>query len=87
MMEAGHLSSLALGGYTFIGNVTGSAGAPTAFTVASLTNKSSPAGADLIMLADSAASNATKYATITQILGAVVSGVSSVGNALPATQP
>ena len=69
------------GAYTFKGNVTGSTANETDFTVASLTNKSSPVGGDLIMLADSAASNATKYATITQILGSVVSGVSSVGNA------
>ena len=67
--------------YTFKGNVTGSTANATDFTIAGLTNKAAPVGADLIILADSAASNATKYATLTQALGAVTSGVSSL-NAL-----
>ena len=67
--------------YTFKGNTTGSTANATDFTISGLTNKAAPVGADLIILADSAASNATKYATLTQALGAVTSGVSSL-NAL-----
>lgn len=39
-----------------------------------LTSKASPVGADLIMIADSAASNAVKQATISSILAASTSG-------------
>lgn len=70
--------SAQMAAYTFKGNVTGSTANATDFTIAGLTNKTVPAGGDLIILADSASSNATKYATLTQALGAVTSGVSSI---------
>lgn len=67
--------------YTFKGNATGSSAAPTDFTIAGLTHKATPASSDLLILSDEAASHATKYATIGEVLGSVVTGVSSVGNA------
>lgn len=64
--------------YTFKGNATGSTAAVTDFTIAGLPNKASPTGSDLVIISDAAASNATKYSTVTQLLGSVVSGVSSI---------
>ncbi|MGM4929701.1 hypothetical protein [Tardiphaga sp. 619_E2_N8_5] len=77
--------------YTIKGNATGSAAAPTDISIPALTHKTVPVGADKMMLADSAASDALKYSTLTEILGAVVSGVPSVngqaGALLLLTQP
>jgi hypothetical protein len=56
--------------FTFKGNPTGSTANVTDFTMASLTQKVSPAAGDLVMIADSAASNATKYATVSSIASA-----------------
>lgn len=64
--------------YTFKGNATGSLANAQDFTIAGLTHKGSPTGADLMVLSDTAASAATKYASITEIIGAVTSGVSSI---------
>lgn len=64
--------------YTFKGNVTGSLANATDFTIAGLTNKASPAATDLLMISDEAASHATKYCTLTQCLGAITAGVSSL---------
>lgn len=56
--------------YTFKGNVTGSPAAPTDFTMASLPLKASPAAGDLVIIADSASSNATKYTTVSALASA-----------------
>lgn len=56
--------------YTFKGNPTGSAAAPTDFTIGSLTQKTSPDASDLVILSDSAAGGATKYATVSSIASA-----------------
>lgn len=63
---------------TLFGNSATSAGAPGFFAPTSLTNKVTPIGADVLLLVDSAASNALKFCTLTQCLGAVTSGVSSI---------
>jgi hypothetical protein len=42
-----------------------------------LTNKTTPTGSDLVLIQDQAASGALKYSTLTQVIGAVASGVSS----------
>lgn len=59
--------------YTFKGNATGSTAAPTDFTIAGLTQKSIPTGSDKIIISDAAASGATKYSTIGNILANVAS--------------
>jgi hypothetical protein len=64
--------------YTIVGNFTGSSAVPTASTIPGLTHKTTPVGADTVMLADSAASNALKYSTLTELLASVGSGVSSI---------
>ena len=77
----GTASGLTAGTVTTNANMTGdvtSVGNATTIAANAVTNAKA---ADLIILADSAASNATKYATLTQALGAVTSGVSSL-NAL-----
>lgn len=63
--------------YTFKGNATGSSAAPTDFTIAGLTHKSSPASTDLLILSDEAASHATKYCTISEAISAVSAGVTT----------
>ena len=51
-------------------------------TIASLTNKATPASTDLLLISDQAASGAFKQSTIAQVLGAVTSGVPTInGNA------
>lgn len=67
-----------MGAYTIKMNATGSTANATDTQIPSLTNKASPTGSDYLMIADAAASNALKYCTITQCLGAVTSGVSSL---------
>ncbi len=66
--------------YTFKGNATGSTANVQDFTIAGLTNKAAPTGSDLLIIADVASSNATKYCTLSQCLGAVTSGVSSLNS-------
>ena len=63
--------------YTLKGNATGSAAAPTDISIPALTQKASPVAADKIMIADSAASNALKYATVSSISAA--GSVASLG--------
>lgn len=64
--------------YTLVGNFTGSSAAPTASTIPALTHKAAPATTDKIVIADSAASDALKYATLAEAIGAVSSGVVSL---------
>jgi hypothetical protein len=63
--------------YTLKGNATGSSAAPTDISIPALTQKASPVSGDMVLIVDSAASNALKYATV----GSVGSGgaVSSIG--------
>lgn len=63
--------------FTLKGNATGSTAAPTDISIPGLTQKASPVAGDFIMIADSAASNALKYATV----GAIASAgtVASIG--------
>lgn len=56
--------------YTIKGNATGSSATPTDISIPALTQKASPVAADKVMIADSAASNALKYATISSIASA-----------------
>ncbi len=56
--------------YTIKGNATGSTANATDISIPALTQKASPVAADKIMIADSAASNALKYATISSIASA-----------------
>jgi hypothetical protein len=67
--------------YTIKGNATSSTAAPTDILLSGLTNKASPTSSDILLISDEAASHALKYSTIAQLVGAVTSGVSSVGNA------
>jgi hypothetical protein len=50
--------------YTIKGNATGSSATPTDISIPALTQKSSPVSGDIVMIADSAASNALKYTTV-----------------------
>lgn len=65
--------------YTIKGNATGSAAAPTDISIPALTQKSSPVAGDMIMIVDSAASNALKYATVSSV-GSAGSVSSIAGN-------
>lgn len=56
--------------YTIVGNFTGSAAVPTASTVGGLTQKVSPAGTDLILIQDQAASGQLKYSTVSSVASA-----------------
>lgn len=56
--------------FTFVGNNTGGAAAPTAVDIALLTSKASPAATDLVILSDQAASGAWKKATVSSIASA-----------------
>lgn len=74
--------------YTFKGNVTGSTAIPTDFTMASLTQKASPAAGDYIIIADNAASGATKYATVASVASAgSVASIAGNTGAFTLTQP
>jgi hypothetical protein len=64
--------------FTLKGNITGSLANEADFTIGGLTNKTTPAGTDLVLIQDQAASGALKYSTLTQVIGAVASGVSSI---------
>lgn len=50
--------------FTFVGNNTSGAAIPTAVSIPGLTSKASPVAGDLVMIADSAASNAWKQTTV-----------------------
>lgn len=63
--------------YTIKGNSTGSTANPTDISIPALTQKASPISGDFVMIADSAASNALKYATVGSI--ATAGSVSSLG--------
>lgn len=77
------LSSLATqAAYTFVGNNTGSAAAPTAVDVAGLTTKASPDSGDYLMISDQAASGAWKKATLSSV--ATVGSVTSVNGEIGA---
>ena len=56
--------------YTIKANATGSSAVPTDVSIPALTQKVSPVSADKIMIADSAASDALKYATVSSIAAA-----------------
>lgn len=55
------------GAFTIKGNATGSTANLTDISIPALTQKVSPAPGDFIMIADSAASNALKYSTVSSI--------------------
>jgi hypothetical protein len=63
--------------WSFLGNASGSTTNYTPFTIGGLTNKTTPVGADLAMIQDSVGGG-LKFATLTQLLGSVTSGVSSI---------
>jgi hypothetical protein len=65
-------------GWTYKGNPTASGAAQQDFTTGSLTLKSSPVGADSFIISDSAASGALKQTTLSDAIGALSSGVSSI---------
>lgn len=64
---SGHTNQAA---YTVVANATGSSAAPTAVSIPALTQKAFPVSNDKIMIADSAASDALKYATVSSIASA-----------------
>jgi hypothetical protein len=64
---SGHTSQAA---NTIVANATGSSAAPTAVSIPALTQKASPVANDKIMIADSASSDALKYATVSSISAA-----------------
>jgi hypothetical protein len=58
-----------VGGFSLLGNATGTRGAPTDIFGPSLTQKASPAGTDKLLIWDSGASNALKYINVSSIFG------------------
>jgi len=56
--------------YTFVGNNTSSAAAPTAVDIAALTTKASPAAGDYVMISDQAATGAWKKVTVSSLASA-----------------
>jgi hypothetical protein len=62
--------------YTLKGNATGSTNIPGDISIPALTQKTTPASTDLILLADQASSGALKFATVASI--GTTSGVSSI---------
>lgn len=56
--------------FTLKGNATGSSTNPTDISIPALTQKASPISGDMIMIADSAASNALKFATVGSVASA-----------------
>jgi hypothetical protein len=50
--------------YTIVANATGSSAIPTAMDITALTSKASPVSADIVLIQDSAASNAFKKTTV-----------------------
>jgi hypothetical protein len=66
--------------YTLSGNATGSSAVPTDIDVTALTAKASPVSADIVLIQDSAASNAFKKTTVGAIAATGVAGVASVAS-------
>lgn len=66
--------------YSLRGNATGSSADPTDVLIASLTAKTTVVGADLMLIADSAASNALKKVSLSN-LATFIGGVSSIDTA------
>lgn len=52
------------GAYTIVANATGSSAVPTAMDITALTSKASPVSGDIVLIQDSAASNAFKKTTV-----------------------
>lgn len=65
-----------ISGYSLVGNTTSSTGDIAGFTVGGLTQKATPAGTDLVLIQDQAASGQLKYATVSSVGSS--SGVSSI---------
>lgn len=63
--------------FTIKGNATSGSAAPTDISIPALTQKASPISGDMVMIADSAASNALKFATVGAIASA--GSVASIG--------
>jgi hypothetical protein len=63
--------------FTFKGNATGSTANASDISIPALTQKASPVAADILLIADSAASNALKFATVASISSA--GSVASLG--------
>lgn len=55
---------------TLVGNFTSGSATPTASTIGALTQKVAPAGTDLVLIQDQAASGALKYATVSSVSSA-----------------
>lgn len=69
--------------YTIVANSTGSSAVPTAVSIPALTQKASPIAGDILLLVDSAASNALKYATVGSVASAgSVTSVNTVTGAV-----
>jgi hypothetical protein len=70
------LSNIALSSHatqaanTIVANATGSAAAPTAVDISTLTTKASPAASDLVMISDQAATGALKKVTVSSLASA-----------------
>lgn len=56
--------------YTIKANATGSSAVPTDVSIPALTQKASPVSTDMVMIVDSAASNALKYTTVSALASA-----------------
>lgn len=67
-----------ISGYSLAGNTTSSTGDIAGFTIGGLTQKATPAGTDLVLIQDQAASGALKYATVSSVGSS--SGVSSIAS-------
>lgn len=63
--------------FTLKGNATGSTASPTDISIPALAQKASPVAGDMLMIVDSAASNALKFATVSSV--ATAGSVSSIG--------
>lgn len=89
------------GAYTIVANNSGSAAAPTAMDVTALTAKASPVSADIVLIQDSAASNAFKRTTVGALASAgsvssiagntgaftLSTGITNVGNDIRLSVP
>ena len=74
--------------YTIKGNATGSTANSTDISIPALTQKASPIAADMVMIVDSAASNALKYATVSSLASAgSVSSINGQTGALTLAVP
>lgn len=71
----GQLSPMAA--FTLKGNATNASANPTDISIPALTQKVSPVSGDMLMIVDSAASNALKFATVSSV--ATAGSVSSLG--------